>query len=233
MNNLRFNPVLGVYYDPTTGQSYSQNQAGSLNLNQLTARDVGVSNDLLSQLSNYNRIYNQANGGQTKLVGQLDQVINGTAPSVAQTQLTQNTDQIAKQQQSQASGATGVNAAIARYAAMQNTAAAQQKANQDAALLRANEVAQARQEKAGVLGAQAGEATNLYGANLSGAGNFSGEAGSTQGNQASIDQQRDTANKQLIGNLVGAGGTAGVAFAKSDKNEKTNIKSLDGPIGDF
>lgn len=177
-------------------------------LNDIASQDSEYTRQLLAQLAQYNQQYGQAFQDQTRVANGYDAVINGTAPSVAQTQLQQGVGQIAAQQQAQASGATGQNAAIARIAAMQNTGAAQAQANQAAAVQRAAEIDAARRAKAGIAAQQAGEAGSMYGANLSGAVGFSAPAVTAAGQAAAIKQKEDEATRQFWSNIVKSTGSA-------------------------
>lgn len=182
-------------------------------LTQLSTQDQEMSRRLMAQLALYNQQYNQAYQQQGAVSRGYDAVINGTAPSVAQTQLQQGVGQIAQQQQAQASGATGENAAIARIAAMQNTGTAQAQANQAAAVQRAIEIDQARKAQAGIAAQQAGEAGSMYGANLSGAVGFSSPAVTGAGAERTAQQKEDEATKAFWSNLIKAGGSAIAAGA--------------------
>ena len=225
-------PSTGAFVDPATGHVYLDAGGTQLStdpgLNSQAQRSLSISNQLYSKLGGFQQGYQSASNGQTGLTQQLDRTINGTAPSVAGTQLVQAQDQIAKQQLSEAAGATGTNAALARYAAMQNTANSQAQANQSAAILRAQEVAQAEQVKGQVLGQQASEADTNYGNTVTGTNQASSVAGATGTAQADVDQKDRTADKTLVGNLVsGAGNAITTAATKSDPKEKKEIAKTD------
>lgn len=144
------------------------------------ARNLAISDALYQRLAQYGNQYNTAQNGQQALINQLYGVVNGTAPSVAQGQLQQGLGQIAANQQSAASGVGGVNAALARTQAMQNTAQAQAQANQAASLVRANESAEARGQIGNVLGQQAGEANTATGIATGGSNQAAGNAAENQ-----------------------------------------------------
>lgn len=217
---VHFDPVTGLYVNPVTGAASTdpagQNPADP-GLTAQAHRNLGISNQLLGQLATFGQQYQNAQTGENQLGGELNQVIAGTAPSVAQAQLQQGLGQIQQAQQSDASGATGTMAALARMNAQQNTGQAQAQMNQQQALVRAGEVAAARQAKAGLLANQANQAGNMYGQNLTGALGASGQAGTTQGTQAQIQAQEDAATKQMIANLVAGGGAAAATIASGGR----------------
>jgi hypothetical protein len=209
-NVVHYDPVTGLYVDPTTGQASMDphgSQPANPALGAQASRNLGISNQLLSQLGPTGQQYQAAQQGQTALTGQLKSVIAGTAPSVAQAQLTQGVGQARQQADSQASGASGTNAALARMQAIQTGGELSANANQSAALVRAGETAAARGQLGQVLGQQAGEATSQYGTALSGGLTASGQAAGAQSTVEQIQAQKDAMTKQLIANLVsGAGG---------------------------
>jgi hypothetical protein len=86
----------------------------------------------------------QAYAMQQQFGQYLQAVMNGTAPSMAQLQLSQGLGQIQQNQQSMAAGLGGPGAALARYGAATNIADAQAQMNQAAAIARAKEVQDAR-----------------------------------------------------------------------------------------
>jgi hypothetical protein len=144
---------------------------------------------------------------QQGLVNSLGQVVAGTAPSVAQNQLTQGLGAIQVGQQSQAAGASGQNGALANTVAAQQMQQAQAQANQQAALIRAQEVAQARTQQAGVLANIGGEAGQSQGQNLQAAGQAGQTAAGANIEQSKEEADRVKQNKQIAGNLAqGAGG---------------------------
>jgi hypothetical protein len=133
-----------------------------------------------------------AYAGQGRLASNLWDVVNGGGgPSVAGTQLEQGLDQTLAAGNSMAAGGSGANGALARYAAILSAGRSMADTNQTGALLRAQEVAGARQQLGGVLGAQAGESGNLYGTATSGglaaAGIKAGIDESNQKSQAAVD----------------------------------------------
>lgn len=180
-------------------------------LNELTVQDSDYSRRLMAQLAQYNQQYLAARNSQSNVARGYDAVIAGTAPSVAQGQLQQGVGEIRQQQDSQASGATGTNAAIARIAAMNNTSQAQAQANQHAALVRAAEVDQARRAQAGIAAQQAGEAGSMYGASLSGSVGFANPAVTGAGAERTAQQKEDEATRAFWSNIIGSVGQAAAA----------------------
>src|SRR5215470_2869127 len=88
-------------------------------LSNATAEDRAQSQEFFRQLALLQQNYNQALQQQRALGRQYDQVIAGTAPSVAATQLQQTTGQIDNALRANAAGASGNNAALANYGAIQ------------------------------------------------------------------------------------------------------------------
>ena len=103
----------------------------------------------------------QAYAQQQHLANNLWGVVCGQGPSVAGTQLQEGLDQSLANGNSMAASGTGVNGALARYAAILSAGNQAAQTNQAGALLRAQEEAQARQQLGGVTGAMAGEAGSL------------------------------------------------------------------------
>lgn len=170
--------------------------------------------------------YNQQLQAQNAVGRQLDRQIAGTAPSVAQTQLQQGLGQTRDAVSAQAVGASGQNAAVANYGAIQALAHAQAKQQQDAAALRAQEVQNATTAKANLLNnqqqatsAQSGQATTagtaLSGQNTAGAGKVA------DANAAEVGAQRN-----LLGNVVGGAGSV-LSFI-SDEDKKTDKQPIAG-----
>lgn len=208
---VHYDPVTGLYVNPDTGAVTTDphgTQPANPALGAQASRNLGISNQLLSQLAPNNQQYTQAQQGQTDLANSLKGVIGGSAPSVAQGQLTQGVGQIRSAADSMASGATGTNAALARMQAIDTTGQAGAAANQSSALVRAGETAAARGELGGVLGAQASESAGMYGTNLQGALGASGQAVNAQSTAEQIQAQKDMQTRQLIANLVASGGSA-------------------------
>lgn len=229
---LTQDPTTGLFVDPASGQAYVDAAGTTLSTNpSLTSQAVQslqLRNQLASKIGTFQGQEQGAQAGQTGLGVSLARTVAGTGgPSVAQTQLQQSTGQIAAGQESQAAGATGINAALARYAAMQNTGAAQAQAAQSAAVLRAQEVAQAQKEQADVLASQANEGNQAAQTATTGANQAGANAAQTADTQATINQQNSTANKALAGNIINGAGSALTAGAiHSDPKAKTDVSPV-------
>lgn len=215
---LTHDPNTGLYIDPATGRVFHDAQGLQLSsdpgLTSQAQRNLTVANQLYQRLASLQGSFQGALGGQQRLDTSLDKTIAGQAPSVANRQLYSGLDAIARAQQSQAAGATGVNAALARDTAMRTTGDAQAQANAKAAELRAQEIASAQGLKAQNLAAQqqaiGGQTSATIGGAV-GAGNTAAAAGAKQ---AEIDQADRQKWLNFIGNLAGAGGQLAVLGAK-------------------
>lgn len=214
---LLYDAASGTYINPSTG-AVSLDPLGTQavtdpSLISQAKRNLAVSHGLLGQLAGYGQQFTQAVGGENELARHLSDVIAGRAPSVAGAQLQQGLGQVRQAADSEASGASGNNAALARIEAIQAGGAAGASANQTGAILRAEEVANAERNEGAVLGNVAGQSAQMYGTNLSGAVNFSGQAGNESAQQAQIDAAKDAANKQLVANIVAAAGATAATVA--------------------
>lgn len=146
----------------------------------------------------------------TALLRSYGDTINGTAPSVAQQQLKQATDQNVAQQYGFAASMRGRSPGAGARQAAANTAAINQQAGSQAALLRAQETEQAR----------AGLNQDL-GRMDTGAANF-----------AQIGEKAGEANDNMFGKILGGVGAAGAALF-SDKKLKTDIEDGDQKVESF
>lgn len=205
-------PSTGFYYDPTTGTSYTD-PSGALpvkdpNVAQQVAHNYTVSNNLLNAGQEGADMLRSAYAGETGLANSLNNTINNpNASSVAQSQLTQGADNLARQQLGIASGVGGANAASARRQAAQNIGQIGMAGDQASAIVRAGEVGQAQGRLADVLNAQAGQGAQYYGQNLQGAGQFAGMAG--QGASGHEARNLDQANADRAGWAGFVNGAAG------------------------
>lgn len=225
-----YDPGTGLYVNQATGavstDAAGQHPVNDPSLATQATRNLATSGQFLQGLGSYAQQYNGTLANENSLGAHLNATINGTAPSVAQSQLEQGLAQIAQQQQAQASGATGSNAALARTDAAANTGAAQAATNAQEAGVRANEVAGAETAESGLLNNEANQVQQAKGTDVNAAENFSGLAGTEQGNQATLTQKGNQAQLTTIGTVAGAAGQAG-AGTTSDVNEKTNVKGAD------
>ena len=214
---LTQDPSTGKYVDGATGQVYNDPTGTQLStdpsLNSQVQRNLGISNQLYSSLGQYGQGFQQAQTGQNQLGSYLTQVINGSAPSAAQGQLQQGLGQIQSGINSQVSGATGNNAALARYGGQQAYGQAAAQTNQAAALQRTQEVNAAEAAKGQLYGQQAAQNAQMFGTSLSGANQAGATANSGEQTQAQIDQQNKQMWLNFVSNLAGAAGGAGAKFA--------------------
>lgn len=176
-------------------------------------RNLAVSHGLLDTLGKYGQQFDQSISGEQALSRHLNDVIAGQAPSVAQEQLQQGLGQVRQQADSQAAGVSGANAGLARLQAIQTGGAAAAGANQQAAVLRAQEQAAAVQNQGAVLGNMGNQAANMYGTNVSGASAFSGQAANLAAQQAQIDAAKAEANRRLTMNIIAAAGATAATVA--------------------
>ncbi len=225
-----YDPGTGLYLNKATGAvSYDaggQKPVSDPSLATQAARNLATSQQFLSTLGHYGQQYDATQAAESSLAGKLNDTIAGTAPSAARAQLEQGLSQIVQQQQSQASGATGEGAALARVTAANNTANAQTGANAAQAGIRANEVAGAENALGGVLSNQANQAITSSGQAQTSAGNFSNLAGNEEQNNDTLTQSGGKNQLTTIGTLASSGGSAaGIGGGTtSDMEEKTNVK---------
>jgi hypothetical protein len=123
------------------GQNYYNPTAAVLNQNQ-------ANQDLEADYNARNR--------QNILLGRLDQQMNGQGPTVAGLQAQQGIAQALSNAGTQAANARGVSRGLALRSAIYGGQQAQQAANRDASLLRAQEQLSAQQQAGGVLQAMRG-----------------------------------------------------------------------------
>ena len=207
---LNRDPLTGNMTDPTTGNVYTS--TGASVVNPTAAQQVGVASStaasVLANLPQQQQQQQQALNAQKAQIASIDGTIAGTAPSVAQDQLTQSLGQINKNVESQAAGAGGQNAFAARRAAMQTIGANDIAAAQGAATTRAGEVATAQGLKAQALNAIAGNTNTQAAQTLDAGKDFTGLAlnGETQreANQAGIDEKNTAASSALKGQVIGS-----------------------------
>jgi len=168
--------------------------------NPSTAPYGGSADDARRQQQLYGAREAQNYAGESGLAANLGRTINGTAgPSVAETQLRAGLDQTNADAMAAGAGASGVNSVLARYQARQMAGAAGAQMQQQAAMLRAQEVAQAQQQLAALRAAMAGQNVGLYGANLTAGLNYDQL-------RAALDQQNAQRNT-----ILGAAGLSGLS----------------------
>lgn len=168
----------GTLLDPVTGQAYQKDEHGAAipitnpNVAQQVGADASRAAGFYNQAPGYDAREQSAYNRETGLADTLNSVALGHGPSVAGAQLAVGLDQGARQQLAQAAGASGNNAALARLGAMQNTAGLQAKANQDASLVRAQEVANAQRTLAGLTTTMADQSRGMAGQKIGAAGDL-------------------------------------------------------------
>lgn len=225
-SEITLDPSTGLYINRRTGQ-FSTDPGGanvvtSPSLQAQAARSVAVANALQQRYAQLSGRFDTAVGAQQGAAAGLQGVINGTTPSVAQGQLAQGQGQIAQRQEAEASGTTGVNAALARMAAAQNIAQGQAQQNQQAAVLRAQEVAGARQQQAGILGDVTSALGQQAGVAQQGQVANAGVAGTARGAHESGQRQEAGDALDFYSNAAKATGSA---LAVSDERAKHGIKA--------
>lgn len=213
---LVFDPVSGLYRDPTTGTSYTNpdGTGGVHNPNAATllAGNAATGAGLLNTLGGYADREANTYGQQQGLADSYKRTINDpNAPSVAHMQLVQGLGNIANEQQSMASGHSGEGGALARTNAAANIARAQVGANQTAALQRAKEVADAQTGLGATLGSMNNESQGIYGTNLGAAHGFESlaQTAATAKEKQAVDANiadADAKNKRFDKTVGGIGG---------------------------
>jgi hypothetical protein len=177
-------------------------------LSGATADDRARAAQFFRYLSTLQQNYQQALQQQQALGRSYDQVIAGTAPSVAGTQLQRTLGDTRNAVASEAAGASGQNAALANYGSIQALGGAYAKANQDAAALRAQEVANARAGKANLLQNEQGATGQQYGTTVGGATTSAGQATSGGGALANVNAEELGNERNLYSNLIKGAGAA-------------------------
>jgi hypothetical protein len=203
-SKLERDVTTGLYFDPTTGTSYTdatgQSPVTNPNVAQQVASNYATSRQLLARTAASDKEHAEVMAGQNKLLGQLDNTItNVNAPSVAATQLAINNDRNASSALGNASGVGGANAFAARRQALNSIAHGNATTAQNAALARAAEVASAQGQKANILGSQATSGNQRYAIDTGAAAKFADTAASGQASNQGLDQQnkeKDRENKQ-------------------------------------
>lgn len=228
----------------------NQEQANSQQLLGQANNQLGLTNNALNtaqgDIANANAV--NMGGNVANALSLLQGQANGTAPSAAQGQLQQGTDQAIATQASLANSGNLSQMISGQKTAMDNAANLQQQSANQASQLRATQQQTGQQNYAAAAGQQASQAgTNaslanqnaqinagIYGNQLGGAQGFSGMANqATQGGGQlasqgiGLQQQVNTGNAQnqvnATGGLLNAAGTAMGIF--SDENLKKNVKT--------
>lgn len=222
----------GTSYDPTTGQTYSYvpgvvgangtasggyyTGAATPNSAQQVGADFNRANGFFNQVPGYDQREQQAYNQEGNVAAYLNNLVQGSGPSVAGAQLAGGQDQAARQQLAQAAGASGGNAALMRMLAMGNTAGLQAATNQQQAMARVQEERDALAQLAGVTGNMQQQSMGMAGQKISAADALNGLAMQGQsgfedrnlraqlGNQAS----QDSRYKDALNGIQGLGSSA-------------------------
>jgi hypothetical protein len=212
-----FDPNTGLYIDNVTGSVYTDPGGAQLStnpdLNAQSQRNLQIANRMFANMGADQARYREVFSDQAELGRALDRTIRGDAPSVARTQLAAGVEAGTRAAESMAAGATGANAPLARYAAIQSAGQQSAEANAASAGLRAQEVTEAQRTKAGVLG-QMGQEANTSAAINAQTGTAAGQtAAHTAEKQSEIDQRERERWMNFTANLINAGGNAATLYA--------------------
>lgn len=201
---LQKDPSTGMYFDPSNGNTFVDAN-GTIpvtdpNVAQQVAQNFTASRQYLTRLGN-------VQGQEGQLAGNLQSLLTGGAPSMAQSQVQQGMNSIAQQQLSNAAGVSGAGGPLAQLLASRNTANAQIQANAAGGLARAQEQTGARNSLAQLLGGMAGQDASV-------AGDYSGLAASGQAAQQGLNAATDKSNQDFnLKFLTGLSSSAGGAAA--------------------
>ncbi len=168
-----------------------------------TSEDRRRSDEFYRQLALLQQQYQQQLAAQNATARGLDRTIAGTAPSVAGTQLEQGLGQTRSALAAESSGASGQNAGIANYTAIQALAAAQAKKQQDAAMLRATEVSDALKAKAGILNQEQSATGNMASIYAPQGTALSGQATTGAGGVVNANEDEIKQRRALAANILG------------------------------
>ncbi len=229
-NDLVLDAKSGLYYSPTTQNFYQKGADGTFttmrdpNVASAVASFYGAGNAFTEKAQPYAEDYRNVFGQETGLANSLQNTIsNPGAASVAHEQLNQALQANEAAQLSQAAGASGGNAFLARRGAANNIAGLDAKAGQDAALLRAQEVAAAQNNLGGLLGQQADQSKTMYGTNTGYGLDYNKLAAATKaadlGNQTSQRGQNIQIGEDVSTGLGSAGKTAATLSDPSLKHD--------------
>lgn len=188
-------PVSGMYYDPKTGTSYTDELGGNPVTNPNVAQQVAANyarqQAFLEQLNPLEAERQHAVAGQNDLAGFLRGTVHGTQPSVVGLQLGQGMNKIAGDQMSMASGVSGAAAPLAGMMAARNIGSAQVGMNQNAAIARVQEQQAAANALAQLLNQQATGAQGAFNSRAGLATTYGGMAEGGQEAQQGLNRQAD------------------------------------------
>lgn len=142
-SKLMRDPVTGMFYDPTTGTSYTdaggQVVIANPNVAQQVATNAQRATAFLSQLGGLEQERKAEQEKQQALEGHFNAVLSGNAPSVAEMQARGLAQAGASQQLAQVAGASGASSPLAALMAARNTGQVYANANNAGAMGRVAE----------------------------------------------------------------------------------------------
>lgn len=181
-------------------------------LSDATYRDRRKSDEFYAAFARLQQQYEQQLAAQSALSRSLDRTISGDAPSVAGTALERGLGQTRSAISAEASGASGQNAGMASYAAIQALAQAQAKQQQDAAVARAQEVQAAQAAKAQILNQQQGATANMAGVTVPAGTALSGQNTTGAGGLVTANEDEIKQRRALVANALNSGSSLMTAF---------------------
>ncbi len=190
----------GMFYDPTTGTSYTdasgQTPITNPNVAQQVATNAQRATSFLGQLGGLEKERTAVSGQQGDLANHFRDIISGNAPSVAAMQAQAQANQAAQQQLAQAAGASGASAPLAALNAARNTGQVQIGANNAGAVARVGEQHAAMDALNNLLNAQ-GMGVERAAGRVTGAGeDFANLAATGQAGQQALDAKIAQAKQQ-------------------------------------
>jgi hypothetical protein len=136
------------------------------------------------------------------LADNLQKTVNGTGgPSVAQTQLRQTLSQNLASGLAMGSGSTGTNSVLARYLAAQQTGNAGAAAAEAGAVARAQEIANAQKNLAGLYSDMGSRSAGLFGTSTNTGLGYSNLGANVAQNNAANDQKSEAAGLQFLSGM--------------------------------
>lgn len=184
-------------------------------LSDATYRDRRKSDEFYAAFAKLQQQYEQQLAAQNALGRSFDRTISGQGPSVAGTSLERGLNQTQSAISAEASGASGQNAGVMQYGAIQALAAAHAKAQQDAAVARAQEVQQAQQAKGALLNQQQGATANMAGVTVPAGTALSGQNTTGSGALVNASEEEAKQRRALAANLMNSFSTAATAYGTS------------------
>lgn len=172
-------------------------------LTDAVAGDRRRSDEFYRAFARLQQQYEQQLAAQGQLGRAYDKTISGVGPSVAGTSLERGLNQTGAAVNAEASGASGQNAGMAQYGAIQALAAAHAKAQQDAAVARAQEVQAAMVAKAGLLNQQQGATANMAGTVVPAGTALSGQSTTAAGGEVNANEEEIKQRRALAANILG------------------------------